>query len=167
MAFKNRYDAVDASIQTHGLAPGGPPFAVAAAVLLDKAGIEVFSADDLVTSLANLLASVGAGAAISAQSNIVTPYTPVTTDTITASATKQNETVYLVPAGTIAAATFVFPTNANSRIGQVLRLVSTQIVTTLTVSSSGLTLQGTAVTALAVNTAVAWQKIAASTWMRI
>lgn len=99
--------------------------------------------------------------------DIVSPYTPVTTDSISAKLKGQNETVYLTPAGTIAAATFVFPDEYNSRIGQFLTLVSTQIVTALTVTSTGLTLKGTAITALAVNTPIIWQKVAALTWMRI
>lgn len=166
MAFKSIYDAVDASVAAHSLPVGGPPIATAARVLLDVNGVEKFSADDLATALANLLASSGAFNALGAAVSVVSPYTPVTTDTITALATKRDETASLVPAGTIAAATFVFPTNANSRIGQNLTLTSTQIVTALTVSSSGLTLLGTAVTALAVNTPVSWRKVAASTWLR-
>lgn len=99
-------------------------------------------------------------------SQVVSAYAPVTTDTITAGTTQANEFVYAVPAGTIAALTFTFPSDANSRLGQEITLLSTQIVTTLTVSSSGLTILGTAVTALTANVPVRWIKTAASTWVR-
>lgn len=149
MAFANVYEAVDAANRTYGLPRSGPPIASAARFLIDLSG-NVVSPDDL-----------------SGTSHKVSPYTPVTTDSISASTSKKNETIYLTPAGTIAAATFVFPTNANSSLGQTIRLISHQIVTALTVTANGNTLLGTAVTALAVDTPVAWQKIAASTWIRI
>lgn len=98
---------------------------------------------------------------------VVSNYVSLTADTVTGLRKGADETVYITPAGTIAALTFVFPEDINSRIGQTLCLVSTQIVTTLTVSSSGLTLKGTAVTALAVNTAIIYRKVAALTWLRL
>lgn len=160
-------DIADQAQRTYGFEQGEQAVAVLSRVLIDKTGATKFAADDLPTSLANLLASAGSIAAIAANQDIVTPITPVTTDVVTATATGASETMYLTPAGTLAALTYTFPTNANSRIGQVLRLVSTAVVTALTVSSSGLTLQGTAVTALAVNTPITWKKVAASTWMRL
>lgn len=167
MAFSNVYDAVDAAIRTYVLPRSGPPIATAARVLLALDGSVALPADDLAAALTNILASTGSGAALLPKTNIVSASSPVTTATVTAGTGKINETFYLTPAGTIAALTFVFPSNANSSIGQKLILVSHQIVTALTVSSSGLTLQGTAVTALAVDTPIIWQKVAASTWMRL
>jgi TRAP-type C4-dicarboxylate transport system substrate-binding protein len=105
--------------------------------------------------------------AIKTLGDTVQAVTPLTGATVTAAITGVNETAYITPAGTIAALTYVFPSDSNSRIGQVLRAVSTQTVTALTVSSAGLTLLGTAVTALVANTPVSFQKVAASTWLRL
>jgi hypothetical protein len=93
--------------------------------------------------------------------------TPLTGASISANASGQNEIQYFAPAGTLAALTYVFPTDANSRIGQSITLFSTHIVTTLTVTSAGLTLVGTALTAIAVNTPYTWKKVAAATWIRV
>ena len=120
-----------------------------------------------VTLLAALLGTTGAGAAISGTTDIVTAITPATGDTVTANATKNRETIYLTPAGTLAALTLVFPSAANSRIGQTLTVFSTQIVTALTVPAAGLTIAGAAVTALAANTPVTFRKVAAATWIRL
>lgn len=99
--------------------------------------------------------------------DLVTAASPVTTNTLTASPSRNNEFIYITPAGTIAALTVTFPSDANSAIGQKFTIVSTQTVTALTVSSSGLTLKGTAITAMVINTPYSWVKVAAATWMRI
>ena len=114
----------------------------------------------------NLLAIVGIGPRIAATTTIVTPLTPVTTNNIPANVLSQDETLYLTPAGTLAALTFTFPPDNQSRIGQYESLVSTQTITALTVSASGLTIKGTAVTAMVANTVYIWQKVAAATWVR-
>ncbi len=98
---------------------------------------------------------------------VVTPVTPLTAFSLAFNTAGKSETMYLTPAGTLATGTITFPSDANSKIGQVLRIVSTQTQTALTVSSSGLTLVGTAVTALTANTPVSWEKVAASTWLRL
>lgn len=92
---------------------------------------------------------------------------PVTTNTITADPNGSDQLYVITPAGTIAALTFVFPTDANSHLGQKITVVSHQVVTALTVSSSSLTIRGTAVTALAVDTAIIWQKIGTAIWQRL
>jgi hypothetical protein len=97
----------------------------------------------------------------------VSVYTPAAGATITASANGLDETVYLDHGSTIATMTFVFPTNANSVTGQTLRIFSRSIITTLTVTATGLTLRGAALTTLAASGTAAWQKVAANTWIRI
>lgn len=151
----NKFDLADAYKKTNGISKqeNDPPFAFLGAALINTAGATVFDANHPEMAMLAITA--------------VTPYSPLTGATVTASPLKKSETIYLTPAGTIAALTVVFPTNANSQNGQVFRVVSTQIVTALTVTSTGLTLQGTAVTALAVNTPVSWLKVAASTWLRL
>lgn len=82
-----------------------------------------------------------------------------------------DQTHYLTPAGTLATGTFNLPTAANSRVGQMVRLWSTQIVTALTTAvSGGGTIQGTALTAAAANTPYAWQCVSTAgtgTWIRL
>lgn len=97
----------------------------------------------------------------------VSSYTSVAGATITARPDGLDETVFLNHGSTAAAATFVFPSNSNSVTGQILRLFARSAVTALTVTSSGLTLHGTALTALTANQSVAWQKVAANTWIRL
>jgi hypothetical protein len=97
----------------------------------------------------------------------VSVYTPAAGASISASANGLDETVFLDHVSTIATMTFVFPTNSNSVTGQTLRIFSRSIVTTLTVSSTGLTLHGAALSTLAANGTAAWQKVAANTWIRI
>lgn len=98
---------------------------------------------------------------------LITTSTPLTGATITASNSQSDETVVITPAGTIAALTFVFPSNANSRIGQQITLQSSQIVTTLTLTKGGQTITDPAGTALAANVPQRWIKTAASTWVRM
>lgn len=97
----------------------------------------------------------------------VSVYSSVAAATITARPDGLDETVLLDHASTAASATFVFPSNSNSVTGQILRLFSRSVVTALTVTSTGLTLRGTALTALTANQSVAWQKVAAYTWIRL
>jgi hypothetical protein len=72
-------------------------------------------------------------------------------------------TLNLTPAGLLATATVTFPSDANSRIGQVRRITSSQIVTALTLNGATIL---NPLAALAVNTNVAFEKTAANTWMR-
>lgn len=98
---------------------------------------------------------------------LITTSTPLTGATVTASNAKADETVIITPAGTIAALTFVFPSDTNSRIGQQITLQSSQIVTTLTLTKGGQTITDPAGTALAANVPQRWIKTAASTWVRM
>jgi hypothetical protein len=97
----------------------------------------------------------------------VSVYTSVDGATITARPDGLDETVVLDHGTTATASTFVFPSNSNSVTGQILRLFSRSAVTTLTVTSTGLTLHGAALTALTASQSVAWQKVAANTWIRL
>ena len=134
--------------------------------LATNAGTNTTQGATLATALVARLTTAN-GQTIAGLQETVQTASPTTGSTITATILGTNETAYLTPSGTLAELTFALPANANSQVGQILRVFSTQIVTTLTVSSSGLTLHGTAITALAANTAYAWQKVDASTWIRI
>ena len=97
----------------------------------------------------------------------VSEYTAVEGATINARADGLDETVYLAHTSTASAATFVFPSSANSVTGQVLRIFSKSAVTTLTVNTNSNTLVGAAVSSLTANQSGAWQKVAAGTWARL
>jgi hypothetical protein len=98
----------------------------------------------------------------------VSVYTSVDGATITARADGLDETIFLNHSATAANATLVFPSNTNSVTGQILRLFSADIVTALTVSLPGsVAILGTALTALAADDSVAFQKVAANTWIRL
>lgn len=93
------------------------------------------------------------------------------TGTIVNVARYEDQTQYLTPAGTLATLTFTLPTSANSRVGQIVRMWSSEIVTTLTVNvSGGGTIFGAALTAAAANTPYAWQCVSTAgtgTWIRL
>ena len=100
---------------------------------------------------------------------VIVAASPTTTFAITA-ARYTDQTHYLTPTGAVTG-TFTLPTAANSRAGQIIRLWSTQAITSLTVNVSGSgTIQGTALTAGVANTPYAWQCVSTTgngTWTRI
>jgi hypothetical protein len=100
----------------------------------------------------------------------VSVYTSVDAATISARTDGLDETIFLNHSGTAATATLAFPSNTNSVTGQTLRVFSADIVTALTVSlPGGVTILGAALGSpnLAANETLAWQKVAANTWIRI
>lgn len=97
----------------------------------------------------------------------VSVYNPASGTTVSASPAGIDETVFINNSATLAALTFAFPFNTNSYTGQILRIFARSAVTALTISSSGLTIYGTAPTTLAANGSASWQKVAASTWIRL
>lgn len=84
-----------------------------------------------------------------------------------------DQTHYLTPAGVLATGAFVLPTATTSRVGQMVRLWTTQNITAGTVSvSGGGTILGTAITAatISANTPYAWQCVSTAgtgTWIRL
>lgn len=79
----------------------------------------------------------------------------------------QNDAILVcTPAGTIASHTFTFPTNANSRIGQTVRISTSATITAVTFSGSGLTIS-TERTGLAAGAGITFMKVAASTWRQV
>lgn len=87
---------------------------------------------------------------------------PTTAQTVVATSDDKDRTLVLTPAGTLAALTITFPSNANSRLGQVLCVTTSQAVTALSITA-GQTITG-APAGLAANDFITFQKIAASTW---
>ena len=98
----------------------------------------------------------------------VSAYSSVAGATITARPDGLDETIYLDHGTTAGTATFVFPSNSNSVTGQVLRLFARSAVNALTVTLPGsVAIVGVALTALTASQSVAWQKVAANTWIRL
>ena len=97
----------------------------------------------------------------------VSEYSTVNGVTINANTSGVDETIFLNHATDAAASTVTLPTDATSVVGQTVRVFASRIVTTFTVSASGLTIYGTAVTTLTAGQCVAYQKVAALKWIRI
>lgn len=91
---------------------------------------------------------------------------PTTGATVVCTDTDDNAHLVLTPAGTIATLTVTLPTNANSDVGQRVTISSTQEVTALTVSGSGLTVVPATIP-LPAGTAVTYQKVASGVWRTI
>ncbi len=102
---------------------------------------------------------------------LVTRVVPLTGTTQYANLFKDDETFLIAPAGTIAALAFIFPTAANSQLGQLIRIQSSQIITALTITvNGGGTVGGTALTAAAVNVTYIYQCTSVAgngTWTRL
>lgn len=92
---------------------------------------------------------------------------PTTGQTQTFNVLKKDELIACNHVATIAAQTFVFPSDANSQTGQELRIFSRSIITAVTLTTTGLTILGAALTTMAANSNACWKKVAASTWARV
>jgi major tropism determinant Mtd-like protein len=98
----------------------------------------------------------------------VTGSTPVTGATVSWNTHQLDETVYLTPAGTLATLTLSVPAVAASRIGQILRVFTTETLTAITMDGADApTFQGTALTTLAAEAGAAFQCVAADVWIRL
>lgn len=109
------------------------------------------------------ITSASAAASAAALTDFQTA-TPTTGQTVVMNDNTLDGVLYLTPAGTLATLTVTLPTNANSRLGQIRRLSTTQELTGLTINGGTVLNSPTTLTA---NGTVAFQKVAASTWMRI
>lgn len=98
----------------------------------------------------------------------VTEYAAVDGATISVRPDGLDETIFLNHTSTAAAATLDFPTNANSVVGQIVRIFSRSAVTTFTVTPPGsVIIRGTALTSLSANSSASWQKVATDLWVRL
>lgn len=96
---------------------------------------------------------------------VIQTATPTNGGTTVIGDTSANRHVVCTPGGTIAAHTFTMPTNANSRIGQLVTISTSAEITAVTISGSGLTIVED-ITGLAAGASITLQKVAASTWRR-
>lgn len=102
--------------------------------------------------------------------SLVTTVVPLTGATILANIIKKHETIYINPAGTLAALTVTLPDSAHARVGQSINLWFGQVITSLTINTTGTgTLVGTAVTAATQYQSITYQCVSVSgtgTWIR-
>lgn len=103
--------------------------------------------------------------------SLVTTIVPLTGATVLGNTSKKNETIYVNPAGTLAALTVSLPAVANSRVGETIRVFYSQVITSLTVNVSGSgTIVGTALTAATQYQSNTYQCVSisgAGTWIRL
>lgn len=97
--------------------------------------------------------------------NTDSPIVATTGQTQNFADTQQNSLMYLKPAGTIAAQTVNLPSNANSRVGQECKLVSSAAITALTLGQigGGATILGAPAGMTAGQTLI-MTKVEANTW---
>ena len=96
----------------------------------------------------------------------VTVATPASAGTIAFNSNGQDETIYLDLSGAITGLTVTFPTDANSVVGQTLRVFSSNTVNA-TVSYTNGTREPTGPTSLVADTGYSWQKVKSDYWIRI
>jgi len=100
-----------------------------------------------------------------APTNTVTASAPTTGQTQAFAASPVDQTLYMVPAGAIAAQTITLPPDASSRIGQICRFMTRQTITTVTMNGAANIVNP--VTTMNGGDSFAFQKVAADTWQRI
>ena len=87
---------------------------------------------------------------------------PTTGQTVVMTDDDTDGTLYITPAGALAALTITFPSDANSRVGQWRRVACTKAVAALTLG--GVTVLN-ATSSLIINDCFTFEKITANTWI--
>jgi hypothetical protein len=104
------------------------------------------------------------GSSLIAMPPVVEAYTPTAGQTVVLADNANSRIVQLVPAALLATLTVTLPTDANSVIGQVVRISSSKAVTLLTVN--GATIIG-APSGLILGDNIGFQKTGVNTWARM
>lgn len=98
---------------------------------------------------------------------LVTLVVPATGQTQAFTSTGTDHIIACDNAATLAAQTFTLPLDANSSVGQVLRIFTSNIITLATLATNGNSVLGLALTTMPVNGSAAWVKVGAAKWARI
>jgi|SRR6267154_2768315 len=93
---------------------------------------------------------------------VVQTVVALTGQTIQMTDNSADGTLFLTPAGTLATLTVNFPSDANSILGQMRILATTQNITTLTLANA---IFLNMITTINANDCFAFQKVAANTWI--
>lgn len=96
----------------------------------------------------------------------VSVYTPSGGGTVSFNTSGQDETIFLDLGASITGLTIVFPQDANSVIGQTLRVFSRDTVNA-TVSYTNGTREPAGPTSLVADTGYSWQKVKSNYWVQI
>lgn len=107
---------------------------------------------------------------IGASQKLVSNSAPTTGQTVSAAGIHQDELIYVQPAGTLLALTIQLEPGGGviADIGDVKEIFISQIITGLTVSATGGTVRGTALTtSSAVNGSYEYIKVTSTDWLRI
>jgi hypothetical protein len=121
-------------------------------------------------ALLDLFASYLTAPEVKKNRPIVTVYTPAGGSTINFNTSKVDETAFFNHDPAITGLTLGFPSDGNSVVGQVLRVLPrTAVDATVTYSATGLTFYGATAqpTSFTAGTPYAWVKVAANTWFRL
>jgi hypothetical protein len=98
----------------------------------------------------------------------VTILTPAGGNSVSFNSAGQDETLFLNHDPAITALTVIFPTNANSVVGQTIRIFPrTAVNATVGYTLDSQTVYGSNPTSFAATTSYEWQKVANNTWARI
>ncbi len=95
---------------------------------------------------------------------IITKVVPTNGQTVNVTIGSIDSSLLLSPAGALATLTVAFPSDANSSLGDLVYIGTTQLLTII--SLTGTTLIAAIVT-LAANTMVTYKKVDVDTWMRV
>lgn len=109
-------------------------------------------------------------ASLLASEKVVTNAAPTTGQTVNAAGVDQDELIYIQPAGTLLALTIQLEPGGGvvADIGDIKEIFISQIITGLTVSATGGTVRGTALTtSSAVNGSYEYCKVTSTDWLRI
>ena len=106
----------------------------------------------------------GAASSSSAKIRTVQSVSPISTQVVAMTAGDSNGSLVLTPANMLASLTVTLPPESGSILGQERRIITTQAITSLSVSGATTIINAPA--ALAANTTVTFEKIAANTWVR-
>ena len=98
---------------------------------------------------------------------VTVPPPPANAGTVAFNSNGQDETIFLDLSGSITGLTVIFPTDANSVVGQILRIFSKENVNATVTFTNGTREPVLSPASLAADTVYAWQKVKADYWIRI
>jgi hypothetical protein len=93
---------------------------------------------------------------------VVQPVTPTSGQTVQMTDNSTDGTLFITPAGTLATLTVLFPTDANSVLGQIRFVGTTQAITSITMSGATIL---NVFSSMNANDCFGFQKVTTNTWI--
>lgn len=106
---------------------------------ITSANIKLWASGGLAVGSANVATDPGANNILGTVLRQITSSTPTNGQTVTLGDNTRDQVANITPAGTLATLTVAFPTNTNSTNGQRTSVYISQIITTITFTSTGAT----------------------------